>query len=150
MARAMVAETGLPVAKIKGALTITAGATSAEVKAKGIRIPLIDFKARGPEPSRGKGRGVSYAIAHGRNRDAHAFIATMPQGHRGVFKRTGRFGSRPSKRGGKPVLRESIGELFGPSLVNVFVKFLELGSARALEVFNSTLKHEIDRALSRR
>jgi hypothetical protein len=52
------------------------------------RIPLIKFGARGPEPSRGKGRGVSYKLGgQGKQRVPNAFIATMPSGHRGVFVR---------------------------------------------------------------
>lgn len=98
------------------------------------RIPLIKFKARGPMPSRGKGRGVSYSMGAGnsRNRLPHAFIARMRSGHEGVFMRV-------SKK------RLGIRELQGPSLGKVFSKFRAAALARGLEVFETTLDHELER-----
>jgi len=150
MARAMVQDTALPVGKIKEAISQRFADQGVQLVCTGKRIPLIDFRARGPEPSRGKGRGVTYTLPGGKQRAEHAFISTMPSGHRGVFERTGRFTRRPSKRGGMPVNRETIRELFGPSIVKVFEKFLPLGATVAAEALMKNLQHEIQFALSRR
>jgi hypothetical protein len=91
---------------------------------RGGRIPLIDFDARGPEPSRGRGQGVSYRLRGGRNRRRDAFIATMRSGHRGVYVRTRVLSDRNAAE-----QRQSPGawgpnlpitELFGPSPSRVF------------------------------
>jgi hypothetical protein len=103
----------------------------------GKRLPLIAFGARGPEPSRGRGRGVSYRLPTGRGRVENAFIATMPQGHRGVFKRVG---------GGRlPII-----ELRGPSIPHVFEKFIPQFIAAAQEGITKSLLHEISFAKSKR
>lgn len=94
------------------------------------RIPLIDFNARGPEPSRGKGRGVSYRLPGGKGRAPNAFIATMGSGHRGVFARTGK-------------ARLGIRELKGPSIGHVFAKYKALGLAKAQESFETNFAHEM-------
>lgn len=74
------------------------------------RIPLIKFGASGPEPSLGKGRGVSYKIGvRPRSRIANAFIATMKSGHRGVFTRAGKARLPLAKEKAGP----SIGHVFG-------------------------------------
>jgi len=78
---------------------------SSSVEASTKRIPLIKFSARGPEPSRGKGRGVTYRVGRGRQRHSSAFI-TKVGGHRGVFERKGR-------------RRLPIQEHFGPSVGRV-------------------------------
>jgi hypothetical protein len=134
MSRAIMADTGLGSRFTKDEIKVTTASADnlvARVSVKGRRIPLIGFKARGPEPSRGRGRGVSYTLPTGRNRIENAFIATMGSGHRGVFKRTG-----------KP--RLPIIELFGPSLPHVFEKHLPVFKEAAEPVMVSTLKHEID------
>lgn len=96
------------------------------------RIPLIQFNATGPEPSRGRGRGVSYKLgSQGRNRIQTAFIATMPSGHRGVFVRKAR-------------ARLGIRELFGPSIGHVFGKHRDAGLARARQTLVPNLRHELD------
>jgi hypothetical protein len=80
---------------------------------------------------------VSYRLPGGRGRAEHAFIATMPSGHRGVFQRSS-----------GPAL--PIYQLHGPSLVRVFEKFLPLGASRAREQLGKNLKSEINFVLSRR
>lgn len=86
---------------------------------RGGRIPLIDFGARGPEPSRGRGAGVSYSLRGGRSRRRDAFIATMPSGHRAVVVREQvRDLVRKSRGAWGPNL--PIRELFGPSPARVF------------------------------
>lgn len=99
--------------------------------ATGKRIPLIEFGAKGPEPSRGKGRGVSARVPGGAGRYPRAFIATMRTGHRGVFERKGR-------------ARLPIRELRVVSLPYVFDKVAPEALARANEVLPKNLQHEID------
>lgn len=138
MAKAILADTGLPSKRIKDEIRINeVGEFGAQLEVTGGRIPLIDFRATGPEPSYGRGRGVSYRLPGGRGRAEHAFIATMRSGHRGVFQRTG-----------KP--RTPIVELHGPSLVRVFEKFLPQGAQRALEALEKNIRSEINFVLSRR
>lgn len=98
------------------------------------RVPLMAFNARGPVPSRGRGKGVSYRMGAGnaRTRLQSAFIAKMKSGHPGVFIRKG--------RGRLPVV-----QLHGPSVGHVFAKFRPTALARAEEVFRSTLDHELSR-----
>ena len=145
MAQAMAADTGLPSGRIKTKIKVMKlGASGvALVVEHEPRLPLIDFKAKGPEPSRGKGRGVTYSLPGGRGREPHAFIATMPGGHRGVFARKPAATSRRGKEG-KGWTTLPIRELFGPSLSNVFKKFLPLGAKRAEETLRTNLQHEIN------
>jgi hypothetical protein len=138
MSRQIAADTGLPVRRIRDEIRITiVGQFGAQLEITGRRLPLIDFGARGPEPSRGKGRGVSYRLRGGRGRLPNAFIATMPSGHRGVFVRRG-------------APRLPIVELKGPSLVHVFTKFIPAGQERAQAALVTNIKHEVAFALSRR
>ncbi len=100
---------------------------TAIISVRGRGIPLIRMKARGKEPSRGKGKGVTYinALTGARERMEHAFIATMPKtGHRGVFIRTEpklfgrvmrRLRGHKTDRGRLPIK-----EQYGPSMVDVF------------------------------
>jgi hypothetical protein len=136
MARSIAADTGLKVGDVKAAFKLakaTDGRPEASVSAAGLkRLPLIDFKARGPEPSRGRGNGVTYQLQGGRNAIPNAFIATMKTGHRGVFARVGK-------------TRLPIRELFGPSLTKVFIKYQTVGETRARESFVANLEHELGR-----
>ena len=137
MTRDIARDTGLKVGDVKQALPIReASLTQAEAAfGAGLkRMPLIHFKARGPEPSRGKGRGVTYALTGSRNRVPNAFIATMTSGHRGVFKRIG-------------TKRLPIVELYGPSLGHVFAKYRPAGLARTREAFDTAFAHEWERAM---
>ncbi len=126
------ADTGLPARAVKlGVSVAIASDTKILLSASNRRVPLIEFKARGPEPSRGQGRGVSYSLPGGRGRLKRAFIATMSNGHRGVFER---FAGE----------RLPIGEKFGPSLGGVFRKYLKPVQERAQETLVANLRHEID------
>ncbi len=149
MVQEIAADTGLGANKVRAAIAINKyGKTAVQVEAKGKRIPLIEFGARGPEPSRGKGRGVSYRLPTGRGNAPHAFIATMPTGHRGVFERKPNAEHKKAHKGGRTML--PIRELFGPSIVNVFRKFLPDGAKRATEALRTNLQHEVQFALTRR
>lgn len=92
------------------------------------RVPVYDFGAKGPVPSRGRGRGVTAKTPA--RRYPRAFIATMRSGHVGVFQRVG-------------TSRLPIRELFGPSIAHVFVKHLAVGIARAKESLAKNLGSEI-------
>lgn len=118
----------------------------------GRRIPLIGFQARGPEPSRGRGRGVSYRLRGSRGRVPEAFIATMRSGHRGVFKRKGSLGRKVHGprgyvgRGGTARAqggRLPIMELHGPSMPHVFEKFIPKFRDAAQESLVKNLQSEI-------
>lgn len=106
----------------------------------GRRIPLIDFKARGPEPSRG--RGAVTAISKGTRKPyPGAFIATMRSGHRGVFVRKG---ASVKKSRGAWGFNLPIKELFGPSVPYIFRKHIRaaLKSFAGSELAKN-LRHEI-------
>lgn len=146
ISRAIAKDTGLKVSVVKDSLRRRKPTISdpTSVVATGFRrISLFAFNAKGPVPSLGKGRGVSYRMGtgNGRNRIANAFIATMTRsgesgihgGHEGVFVRTGN-------------ARLPIKKLYGPSLGKVFATYRAEALARGLEVFGTTLDHELERA----
>jgi hypothetical protein len=112
----------------------------ARLYANAKRIPLIDFGAKGPEPSRGRGRGVTVKGSSGRRTIANAFIATMRSGHRGVYQRvagsSGRRGPAPNRS------QLPIRELFGPSIWQVFTKFQSIGLDRGREQLIKNLQSE--------
>lgn len=132
------ADTGLKSGTVRERISITNATESskvARVSVSGKRIPLIDFGARGPEPSRGRGRGVTARNPGGAGRYPHAFIATVGTGgHRGVFERRTR-------------KRLPIRELFGPSLPHVFNKFVPEAIARGEEALVKNLQSELSHAL---
>lgn len=121
-ARDVAADIGVPVRQVAAAMVITKARFTdlrGVITITGRRIRLIDLNATGPEPSRGAGSGVSYALGGGRRRIGSAFIATMRSGHRGVFKRKGR-------------TRLPIQELFGPSIPRVAAKTSILSALKTL------------------
>jgi len=110
------------------------------------RLPLILFQARGPEPSRGRGRGVTATLG-GRQVYPHAFIATLRSGHRGVFQRRPPSRSRaggPRSAPGLPIV-----ELRGPSIGHVFDTYTPEALRRAQEQLVKTLRSELRFAASR-
>jgi hypothetical protein len=128
---------------------------AAQCTASAKRIPLIDWDARGPYPSRGKGRGVSTSLrtsgvtaikargkalgvggstGGGRGRYPHAFIAQMRSGHRGVFQRGG-------------TKRMPIFELFGPSIARVADKYTAAAAARGMDQLRKNLVSEFRYAM---
>jgi hypothetical protein len=133
MVQRIASDSGLKSGVIRKAIAVrnaTAQSLEARIAVGLKRIPLIDFNARGPEPSRGKGRGVSYRLTGGKGRVPMGFIATMKSGHRGVFVR-----SQKS--------RLPIHELFGPSLGHIFAKYRPEGIARLKEAFATNFAHEM-------
>lgn len=115
---------------------------------QGKRLPLIAFNVSGPEPSRGRGRGVSWRIGKNpRVRERNAFIAVVGIGaHRGVFVRKG-VSKRESVGAWGPNL--PIKELRGPSIPHVFENYLPVFREAAEPALIKNLRHEITFARSR-
>ena len=134
MARNVAADLGVRVGDVRERIKLSEAEPNRLVArmATGLRprLPIIDFRARAPEPSRGKGRGVTYRIGKQARRLPHAFIATMANGHRGVFMRDA-------------AARLPITERFGPSLGRVFLKFAKEVKARTVEQFSKNLLSEL-------
>lgn len=121
----------------------------ASLRASAKRIPVYDMGARGPFPSRARGRGVTWRNQGQRKRDRSAFIARVGTGgHMGVFKRLKPTRSRAGLRRGSPGL--PIDELFGPSIAHAFTNRVGEAQARMREVLTKNLQHELQFALSRR
>jgi hypothetical protein len=133
MVSAVAGETGLRSRDVRDAIALREASLAkpeASIAASLKRIPLEKFNAKGPQPSRGRGRGVSYRIGPRAGRLPRAFIAKMPSGHVGVFER------RTKKR-------LQIDERFGPSLGHIFSKHRQAGIDRALESFHKNFQHEL-------
>lgn len=108
---------------------------SASVVSQDGPMPLVEFKAKGPEPSYGKGKGVKAKLRGGAGTYPHAFLATMKSGHRGVFARAPTVG------------RLGIYELHGPSVTKVFSKHHSAGRKAGADALVKNLEHEFKRAL---
>lgn len=133
-ARLVAKDMGLKVSDVRTRIRLkepTAQTLSGKLGANLKRIPLIKFGARGPEPSRGRGRGVTYRGKSGRSRHPRAFIATMG-GHRGVFERKG-------------TARLPIRQLYGASIGHVFAQHRGEILARGEEQVMKELDHQLDR-----
>jgi hypothetical protein len=111
MARDISSDMGLKVSYVKDQLKTAVSGDGVEgfearLSVSGKRIPLIQFNARGPEPTRGRGRGVtaSGGSGNGRTQYRSAFIATMSSGYHGVFQRVGP-GARKSRGPGRRTCR---------------------------------------------
>lgn len=131
---------GLKVGTVRDLVTVreaSAGSLSASLFASAKRIPLIAFGATGPEPSRGRGRGIASKLKGGAGRYPRAFFATMSTGHRGIFQR---------KAGAQ---RLPIQELRGPSIWQAFQKYTPEAVARTQEQLVKNVAHEIEFALSK-
>ncbi len=157
MVKEMSADTGLKQKDVREAIVLKQASASnpvGSIAASMKRIPLIKFNAKGPRPSRGRGRGVTYRLPGGKGRLEHAFFAVMSSGHEGIFERTpGKYmkGTRDNfvvatTRGRKG--RQAIHEKYGPSLGQVFKKFRPAGLAQAQAVFEKNFDHELEFASS--
>ena len=135
LVRGLAAETSLTQARIRKNVPLVSATRDnpvATLKVLGRPIPLIMLGARGPEPSRGQGGGVTYRFGGVSGRLPHAFIATMRSGHRAVWQRAG------TKR--LPIAQE-----FGPALPEFAEKpeMIQAVTAKAVEAFPVALDHEI-------
>lgn len=143
LAKNISSDTGLASSVVKEAVVMREASManpSARIASSLKRIPLVDFNAKGPEPSRGRGRGVTARLSGGTGRYPHAFIATMKSGHRGVFERVPgarRHGARPFR----PQL--PVYELKGPSIGHVFSKHRQAAVQRMFEAFEKTFDSEM-------
>jgi hypothetical protein len=141
MVRLIAGDTGLKQKDVREAIRLqeaSAARPEARMDARAKRIALIKFGAKGPMPSRGRGKGVSYKLNGSRGRIENAFLARTRRqddgsggDHLGVFVRAGR-------------KRLPIKEKFGPSIGQVFSKYRAQGVARTLEVFDKNFDHEMD------
>lgn len=147
LARAVSKDMGITVGNARNAIAVqkaTRTNLAVRVVARGKRLPLIDFKARGTYPSLGRGRGVSYVIRGERKRLPTAFITVVSRagedgqhaGHRGVFIRLGK-------------KRLPIKQLYGVSIAKSFEHLIPVAEARRAEVLLKNVQHEIEYELSR-
>jgi hypothetical protein len=128
----------LKAADVKAAINVkraSAGNLTASVVAKGRPIPLIKFEARAT------GQGVSVRVQKGRKLIAHAFIATMPNGHRGVFERVNKTHVKYKGQWRKDL---PIKQLFGPGIPDALANEIVQGTLRQFieERFPVLLEHE--------
>lgn len=133
---------GLKIGDIKDAISIrraTAYDLKALVRATGRPIPLIQYGARQTK------KGVTVNVKNGRKRIAHAFIATMPNGHKGVFVRKGDQHRRVMRNGRVVSTGLPIRELYGPSIPSAFAnEVVQRAIASAIrERFPTVLKQEL-------
>jgi hypothetical protein len=141
MVREVAVDTGLKSGDVRERIWVRearADQLVAELHASAKPIPLIDYGATGPEPSRGKGRGVTARLRGGAGRYPHAFLARMQSGHRGVFTRL------PGNTRRLPIY-----ELHGPSIARVFTKHVAVGQARGEEQLVKNLQSEFRFAMSK-
>lgn len=143
------ADMGIRQKTVRDAITIedaTRTKLVARMTARGARLPLIDFAAKGPMPSRGRGRGVTAKVGGKRTRYKNAFLATTRSGHTGVFKRDE---SRPmsGKSRGAWSKNLPIVQLHGPSIVHVFEKYRDVGVEAGREALMKNLSHEMQWAI---
>lgn len=115
----------------------------ARVTGTGSPLPLSVFRARGPFPSRGRGK-VTYDVGQGRKTLPGGFIAHLRSGHEGLFVRKGTL----RKSAGAWSKNLPIQEKFGPSIAHVFQKYLPAAAERAVEQMGKNLEHELQFALS--
>lgn len=151
MLRLVAYDTRLKQKDVRAAMPVSEASLSrpsAKLEARLKRIPLIDFGARGPMPSRGRGRGVTAKTQAGRY--PNAFIARMKSGRVDVFVRVG--GQAKDAHGPSASRRKSAGawtpnlpiaKLYGPSIAQVFSRFRPQGVTRVLEVFDKNFDHEL-------
>lgn len=132
--RLVAADMGLKASDVRAKLEIreaTPARLVATLFASPKRLGVIAFGAKGPTPSRGRGRGVT-ARTRAR-RYPHAWIGQVG-GHTAVLERKGR-------------ARLPIHELFNVSIAHVADKKMPEGQARAIEAYQTNIQHEMRFAL---
>ena len=119
----------------------------AEIRSKYAPVPVISFNG-----VRQTKKGVSVRMRKDKTRKLFkgAFIAKMPNGHRGVFRRslsaTHRTKGRPSTS--SPNLK--INEIKGPTVQGVFAEKLDALVRLGDPVLEKNLDREVDFALSKK
>jgi len=152
MAREIVADVGgVKVGDVKERIRIEPAVRAtmrARLSLSGKRIPLVEFGAKGPFPSRGRGRGVTSRLRGGTRSLPDAFMARVGKGgHLGVFTRDTRRGPSSRKSKGAWSKNLPIRQLFGPSLPRVFTKVSPAGIAAGQESLIKNLRSELRFAL---
>lgn len=107
----------IKVGAVKKAISITRASRSdlkAVVRAIGRPIGLINYSPRQVKS------GVSVDVKNGRKVIQGAFIATMPNGHQGVFIRAGHGHKKVVKNGRAQWHGLPLKELYGPSIPSAF------------------------------
>lgn len=132
----------LKAAIIKRSIAISRASSSqirAIVKANGRPIGLINYGARPVK------NGVTVSVKNGRKLVRGAFIATMPNGHTGVYERIGGTHKKVEKGGKVQWSGLPIKELFGPSIPSAFMnQTVQTALESAVrEKFPRLLDHEI-------
>lgn len=138
MASNVAADVDLKVAVVREQLLLTAATATnptVQLSVSGARIPLIQFNARQTRA------GVRARLPTGAGLYPNAFIATMKNGHTGVFERVVPSVSRKGKRRSSSALH--IFELFGPSILHVFSKYRQGALDRGQEQLVKNLAHEL-------
>ena len=103
-------------------------------------IPLMRLSPTGPSPSRGRGDGITVRAVP--RRHPHAFFATMPTGHRGVWERVpGQFMQAQKATWRKR--RQAIAELKTEPIANVFARRVDAGRVEGSRVLRTALVTEI-------
>ena len=138
---------GVMFAKREISTTVNVEEQTVRIATAGSRIPLSRFGARGPQPTKGrKGSAVSALKFGKRERYEGAFLATVGAGgHLGVFRRAQ---TLTRKSAGAWSLNLPIRELYGPSIVQVFGKFLPEAAEQGMQTLGKNLEHELQFALS--
>lgn len=109
-------------------------------------VPLIEFSARQV------GAGVSVKVKNGRKVVQGAFIATTPNGHKGVFLRQpGAQHKQVSRHGKKSWSALPIKQLYGPSVAVAFANATVMSVVERLvrDRYPILLEHEIKYIRSR-
>lgn len=136
-------DTGLKTTVVREAVALTEASFAdpqAILRSTLKRIPLEDFGARGPIPTRGRGRGVT---ANTRRRVyPDLFRLRLKTGHVGVF---GRVTPSEGKSAGAWSKNLPIQEKFGPSIGRVFTKYRNGARDAMLESFEKNFDHELSR-----
>lgn len=115
----------------------------AQLLVSGRALPLIRFGARQV------GQGVSAAAWGKRRTYRGAFIAKMPSGHKGVFKRVS--GRYMASRAGSTKHSEALEELWGPSLPKEFAKqkIINVMQKKGRQVWVKNFQRELNFELSK-
>lgn len=134
---------GLKVSDIKKAIEMKRAGPDrmiAVVKATGRPIGLIKYGARETKT------GVSVQVKGTRKVVRGAFIATMPNGHTGVYERIGKGHAKVIKNGKASWHGLPIKELFGPSIPSAFINQLVQAALDSLvrDNFPKNFKRELN------
>lgn len=119
----------------------TPNALTARVTASGRPIALMAYGARQT------GKGVSVDVLNGRKVVTHAFIATMPNGHKQVLVRVGKTHQKKRKGAGTQWSGLPIKALFGPSVPDGLANAAVQAALQRLvtEKFPTILRQQMDR-----